>query len=223
MQSIQFKVEPIKQYFIRYFSVNSKVILENPRKVFFTALGAQGLLLLLYTFGNLIVSYSVNFQEIQALNLRYSKLFEQRNISPFLYSMNTYPYTIFWSVFFIYLFQFFSIGVKTLILKGFSEKNSSFWAAGAIELVSFSRFILCLFPILLYARVYPQSWKQELIPLIFYTSIYMITLLLGLWYFLQNNLKLSIETFLLPKGRAFFILLSPLLIVGVMIMSIMRP
>ncbi|MBM9502908.1 hypothetical protein JWG44_21890 [Leptospira sp. 201903071] len=222
MQTLQRLKTKVRNIFQDYFKGTKEDIAENQPGFLSRVLIGQLLLILLYVIGNLIVTYTVNYSEVSALNVRMKLLFEQRGISPFLYSMNTYPFSILWAVFFILLYQFFSIITKFGILKTFSEKDVSITSLAAIEITSFSRFILCLFPILLYAELFPEKYKQELLPLLFYSSIYLITLLYGVYLYAVRYVKLSKELYSQAVGRTIFTFSTPITTIVLMILGIIR-
>ncbi|RHX91642.1 hypothetical protein DLM76_18215 [Leptospira yasudae] len=222
MQRLHLLKAKIERAFQIYFKSTEKDIIDDSKGFFYKVFTVQIIIILIYSIGNLIVTYSVNFDEVSALNMRMRLLFEQRGVSPFLYSMNTYPYTILWAIFFILLYQLFATFSKYLVLKAFSENNVSMISLLGIEITSYSRFILCLFPILLYAELFPEQYKQELLPLLFYSSIYLITLLCGVYLYASRYVKLSQMIFSQAIGRAIFTFSTPILAVFFIVIWIIR-
>ncbi|RHX84744.1 hypothetical protein [Leptospira stimsonii] len=211
-----------QKIFQDYFKSTESDIIENSKGFLYNVFVAQVALILIYSIGNIIVTYSVSYDEVNALNMRMKLLFEQRGVSPLLYSMNTYPYTILWAVFFILLYQSFSILMKYVVLKSFSEKEVSLRSLAGLEITSYSRFILCLFPILLYAEFFPESYKQELLPLLFYSSIYLITLLTGVYLYAVRYVTLSKTLYSQAIGRSIFTFSTPILAVFFLVIWIIR-
>ncbi|AGS80831.1 hypothetical protein LEP1GSC047_0914 [Leptospira phage vB_LinZ_10-LE1] len=199
---------------------NSTDILEDSKSFFKRAFFSEVGLLVLYSSLNLLITYSINYRQTITANRYYESLFNQQGISPFLYSMNTYPYVIIWVLFFILLFQIYSMTLKFWILRSFTEKNVLFIRVAGMEAVSFSNFILFLFPVLIYSKLFPNNYKSNLIPLVLYSSVYFITIFGGMLYYFKSWVRLSKEVFLQPTGRAVFVCFAPLLLLAFLILWI---
>ncbi|PJZ78148.1 hypothetical protein CH365_06995 [Leptospira neocaledonica] len=204
-------------FFNEYVKTEPEVLAQNVKKFLIISLIGEAILIVFYVILNLVVTYTTNYEEVVALNIRMRYLFDQREVSPFLYSMNTYPYTVFWGAFFIILFQTISILSRWGLIRLFSEKYTDLQRIALAEIHSFSRFFISLFPLLFIAKIFPQSWKLQLLPLIFYVSVYMLTILFGAFFYLKRWILVTNAILEQPKGRSIITWSFPLLITGLLV------
>lgn len=132
-------------FFNDYVKTEPEVLAQNVKKFLIISIIGEVILIIFYVILNLVITYTTNYEDVVALNIRMRYLFEQREVSPFLYSMNTYPYTVFWGAFFIILFQIISIFSRWGLIRLFSEKHTDLGRVALVEIHSFSRFFFHFF------------------------------------------------------------------------------
>ncbi|EMK05603.1 hypothetical protein LEP1GSC176_2207 [Leptospira kirschneri str. MMD1493] len=176
---------------------------------------------ILYVITNFLLSlfnlsYIVEYTEIMRGYLVEGK------ISLLMYLLNAFPYNIIFFAFILIVFELYFSAISYLTVKVFGEKGVSFLKCISLAISSNIYILLSLFPVLLLFTIMPNSAKRDIFYMILFIGFVSIFVIAGIILQMISFIRMSKKIFNQNTGRAFLTWFSPIFVVFLFLVWIMR-
>ncbi|MDX1958568.1 MAG: hypothetical protein SFU98_08355 [Leptospiraceae bacterium] len=176
-------------------------------------------LISLYVSINLFFSYR-EFKVIEDLNRKMEIQYLSGSISFFAYSMNIFPWTVFWGTGFLIIFLVYEISFGFFISTLITTTKIPLTQIASAHIFSFRKFILCLFPLLFYRELFKES--DSYFVQITYTVLCLGTFFYGIYKYGNEFIEILKEHCSESSKRSFVHWSLPILVLSFYFYTILK-
>ncbi len=186
-----------------------------------TAFFLNVFLVAIYILFNYIIS-GISHEKTKIMNMRMLELMKAGALSPLFYSMHTFPGSVVWSFIFLFIYEIYFLISAYILIFIFGEKERSFLRLYSIFSISFTGFLISLFPLLMYGILFPDSWRDSALRIHLYQLLHLATFISGVYLFGSSFVRLSRIHFSQNLGRALITWIFPNFLILYWISSVFK-